>query len=102
MVFKLFKLRYLCICADFFRSGELLNAVFGGCLFDIPTPGTYGPNVPPKCKSTGARGAAYELLVEMATDCAENLKALVAKMVPQHAHGTRACGMDLESVFFET
>jgi ubiquitin carboxyl-terminal hydrolase 34 len=70
--------------------------VFWQCLFEIPTPASVGVAAPPRCKSRAARGAAFDLLVEMSSGCLPNLVALLQSLIPQHQHGTQWREMEQE------
>ena len=62
----------------------LLHHLFQACLFDIPTDDNHGPRAPPKCKSRGSRKAALLLLIELCTNCASNLDAVLQEVAKQH------------------
>lgn len=53
-------------------------------LFALPTP---RQRQVPKCKSTGARAAAYDLLVELVKSAPENYELLHDKLLAQHKPG---------------
>mmetsp|Transcript_5901 Transcript_5901/g.22384 ORF Transcript_5901/g.22384 Transcript_5901/m.22384 type:complete len:2668 (-) Transcript_5901:111-8114(-) len=63
----------------------LISEIFHSCLFDSPTGSissgaTSHPQsvqIPPKCKSSPSRTAAFELLVELISDCSQNAEELL-------------------------
>lgn len=62
----------------------LLRHLFHDGLFDIPTDDNHGPRAPPKCKSRGARNAAFLLLIELCSTCPGNLLTVLREISRQH------------------
>uniref|UniRef100_A0A182MX29 ubiquitinyl hydrolase 1 n=1 Tax=Anopheles culicifacies TaxID=139723 RepID=A0A182MX29_9DIPT len=62
---------------------EFMISVFC-CLFELPSP---EDREKPKCKSHGARSAAYDLLVEMCRNAPKNYLLLHGKLMQQHRAG---------------
>uniref|UniRef100_A0AAG5CQR3 ubiquitinyl hydrolase 1 n=1 Tax=Anopheles atroparvus TaxID=41427 RepID=A0AAG5CQR3_ANOAO len=62
---------------------EFMVSVFC-CLFELPSP---EDREKPKCKSHGARAAAYDLLVEMCRNAPENYLLLHGRLMQQHRAG---------------
>ena len=60
----------------------LLNELYFNCLFAAGA----GPqrDAPPKCKNKAGRIAAFNLMIELATDCKDNLDEVLAKLAANH------------------
>ncbi|XP_064464002.1 ubiquitin carboxyl-terminal hydrolase 34-like isoform X1 [Ornithodoros turicata] len=64
---------------------EFVLGVFE-CLFAVPSGGSPpGQRLQPKCKSSGVRSAAYDLLVELVRGAPDNFRLLHAKLLQQHS-----------------
>ncbi len=67
----------------------LLYEVLHHCLFDFPKSGSRQRSLlslPPKCKSQGARQAAFSLLSTLASDTPKNLKQVIDYLAPIHVY----------------
>ena len=71
-------------------SHGLVYEVLHHCLFEFPKSGnrqrTALSALPPKCKSQGARQAAFNLLATLACDTPKNLRQILEYLTPIHAY----------------
>lgn len=67
---------------------NVLRIIFNDCLFDVPTTDNHsGACSPPKCKSEGARSAAFDLLLALIDDDVNNYVQLTELLLLQLDRG---------------